>query len=211
MKTRIILSLILAVLFSSLGNAKKVTISNSGNTYTPDEITVELGDTVVFNISSYHNAVEVSQSTWDANGTEPNGGFDIDFGGGELVLETPGTFYYVCTPHASLGMKGIITVTSTITSSEQSTVESNSDAVLSVYPNPVSDLMTLSFNVNRQTRVSINILDITGRTTQNLIDSDYEPGIYTEIVNLEHLRAGRYFVYYRSRYESTVWPLLLVK
>ncbi len=211
MKARIILSLLLAVGLYSLIFAKTVTVTNSGNTFTPDEITIELGDTVIFSLGSIHNAVEVSQATWEANGNAPNGGFNIAYGGGELVLSTAGTFYYVCTPHAALGMKGIITVTSTITSLEQGIVEDNSEAILNVYPNPVSDMMYLTFDVNKQSRISIDIVDITGRTTQNLIDSGYETGTYSENVSLGHLRSGKYFVIYKSEYDKAVWPLLLIK
>jgi len=212
MKTRIVLSLLLAVGLNSLIFAKTVTVTNSGNTFTPGEITIELGDTVIFNIGSNHNAIEVNQSTWDANGNNPNGGFDIAYGGGELVLNAPGTFYYVCTPHAALGMKGIITVTSTVTSFDQGTViENHSNSILNVYPNPVSDMMYMTFNVNKQSRVSIDIVDITGRTTQNLIDSEYKTGTYSGTVNLGHLRSGKYFVLYKSDYENAVWPLLLIK
>jgi plastocyanin len=212
MKIKILLSLLLAVLLDSLASANTVIVTNSGNTFTPDEITIELGDTVLFDITSYHNAVEVNQSTWDANGTTPNGGFDIDFGGGELVINSPGTYYYVCTPHASLGMKGIITVTSTVTSSEKGVaIESNSDDILNVYPNPVSDMMYLSFTLNKKSGINIDIVDITGRTAKNIIDAEYETGTYTVTISLAHLRPGRYFVLYRSEYENKVLPFLIIK
>jgi plastocyanin len=212
MKIKILLSLLLAVLLDSLAYANTVVITNSGNTFTPSEITIELGDTILFDITSYHNAVEVNQSIWDANGTTPNGGFNIDFGGGELVLNNPGTYYYVCTPHASLGMKGIITVTSIVTSSEQdAAIESNSNGILNVYPNPLSDMMYLSFTVNKQSGINIDILDITGSTTQILVDGQYETGTYTETVNLGNLRPGRYFVLYRSEHENKVLPFLIIK
>lgn len=211
MKAKIILSLLLAVLLDSLASANTVIVTNSGNTFIPEEITIELGDTVLFNITSYHNAVEVSQSTWDANGTTPNGGFDIAYGGGELVLNSTGTFYYVCTPHASLGMKGIINVTSTVTSLDQGTAEDNSKAALNVYPNPVSDMMYLNFNVSKQSGISIDIVDITGRTTQNLINSQYDAGTYTETVNLSNLSPGRYFILFKSDYQNAVWPLQIIK
>ena len=86
------------------------TVTNSGFTFTPSLLTVNAGDTVRFQLDSIHNAVEVSQATWDANGNTSNGGFAVDFGGGDVVFNTPGTYYYVCTVHASMGMKGRIVV-----------------------------------------------------------------------------------------------------
>ena len=211
MKTKIILSLMLAVGFYSMILSETVTVTNSGNIFTPDEITVNQGDTVIFSLGTMHNAVEVSQTTWNANGNTSNGGFSVGYSGGEVIMNTPGTFYYVCIPHATLGMKGIITVTGTVTSLDQgSNVESNSENILNVWPNPVSDIMTLTFNVRKQSRVSIDLIDITGSTVQNIVKGLYETGTYSEFVNLGYLNSGKYFVFYKSDYKKAVLPLLLI-
>jgi hypothetical protein len=39
-----------------------------------------------------------------------NGGFDLPFGGGSVLVDQPGNHFYVCVPHAAGGMKGIINV-----------------------------------------------------------------------------------------------------
>src|ERR1051325_9336253 len=58
-----------------------------------------------------HTAREVSESTWLADDTISNGGFDLPSGGGRAILTQLGTHYYVCVPHASISMKGRIVVT----------------------------------------------------------------------------------------------------
>ena len=112
MKFRLLLfTLLLSAGFS--GFCTTWTIGFSGNTFTPSSITITFGDTVNFALNSTHNAVEVSQTTWIANGTTPlAGGFQVPLGGGSVFPAQlgVGTHYYVCTPHASLGMKGTITV-----------------------------------------------------------------------------------------------------
>ena len=85
-------------------------ITTVGFTYSPDTLHIALGDTVQFTLGNNHNAVEVDQATWNANGTTSNGGFNIPFGGGQWIPTNTGTFYYVCTPHASLGMKAVVVV-----------------------------------------------------------------------------------------------------
>jgi len=86
-------------------------VSNSGLAFTPDEITITVGDTVDWQIGGSHNVVEVSQATYDADGDTPlPGGFSLGFGGGKRAFDSVGTFYYVCDPHAGQGMKGIVTV-----------------------------------------------------------------------------------------------------
>ncbi len=87
-----------------------VTVSASGFSFSPSTITIRAGDTVNFAISSIHNAVEVSKAIWDVNGIASNGGFTLPFGGGSHTFTKPGIYYFVCTAHASFGMKGTIIV-----------------------------------------------------------------------------------------------------
>ena len=84
------------------------TITNSGLIFNPDTLQVTLGDNINFNISANHNAVEVSETTFNNNGSTSNNGFNIPYGGGSWTADSIKTYYYVCQPHASTGMKGVI-------------------------------------------------------------------------------------------------------
>jgi large repetitive protein len=97
--------------------AATITVNNSGNSFVPFSVTITVGDAVNFVLSSNHDAREVSQATWNSNGSTPlSGGFQTAFGGGLVsAAQLPiGTHYYVCTPHVSFGMKGIIVVQSCV-------------------------------------------------------------------------------------------------
>lgn len=85
-------------------------VNSAGLVYNPDSISITQGDAVQFQIGGSHDAREVSQATYNANGNTWNGGFQTAFGGGLVNLPNLGTYYYVCTPHASFGMKGRIFV-----------------------------------------------------------------------------------------------------
>lgn len=112
--------MLLMLLPATYSAATTHTVTNSGLTFSPSTLTINVGDTVVWNIGSNHNVVEVSQSTWNSNGNTPlSGGFTTPFGGGTVVFSSTGTHYFVCSPHASSGMKGTITV-------EQKTIRTNS-------------------------------------------------------------------------------------
>jgi plastocyanin len=84
-------------------------VQTIGNTFDPDMLTINVLDTVFFTGLGYHNATEVDEATYLANGTTSNGGFEYLFDDFHVFTE-PGTYYYVCTPHAGMGMKGMITV-----------------------------------------------------------------------------------------------------
>ena len=86
------------------------TIETIGMTFSPDTIVCDVGDTINFILGGGHNAVEVTDSTWLAGGNAPiAGGFSFGYGTtGMYIPDDCHTFYYVCSPHAAYGMKGVI-------------------------------------------------------------------------------------------------------
>ena len=103
--------LILLIPFVGFGQAPiSYNILASGYMFfSPPDLTITLGDTIYFDNLTSHDAVEVSEETYINNGTESNGGFEL-YSDNYIVLEEVGTYYYVCTPHVEMGMKGNITV-----------------------------------------------------------------------------------------------------
>ena len=103
--------LILLIHFVGFGQSSHIITASDYMFFTPSELTIAEGDTVYFENLTTHNAVQVTEETYYSNGTEsiPNG-FELnsdDF----IVFPDEGTYYYVCTPHVEMGMKGIINVT----------------------------------------------------------------------------------------------------
>lgn len=190
----------IAFLFSGITFGASVTIINSGFEFSPDDVTINVGDTVNFQLEAIHNAVEVSEGTWTENGNTPlAGGFSTPFGGGQVTGLTAGVHFYVCTPHASGGMKGKINVTG---SSGIGDFEPGIEKI-SIFPNPTSGKFTLQINASdsfagswsgndQQTRLEIfnilgeKIVDIPGIISQasNEIDlSSVQNGIYFIRIN----------------------------
>ena len=167
------------------------TIVNAGYTFSPSSLTINAGDTVIFDLGSIHDAMEVSEETWNANGNTPDGGFTVPFGGGTIVLEQLGIHYYVCEPHASLGMKGTIEVVSP-TNIEPTTF---AEATFHLYPNPASDFVTLSYTLSRQSMVNIKLVSITGAEIATLLNKRQSAGIKQITLSLdEKLVPGIYFL-----------------
>jgi plastocyanin len=159
MKRKILL-LLLVVSTGMTGYSTVWIITNSGDTFSPSSITITFGDTVNFVLASEHDAREVSLETWNANGITPlPGGFQTPFGGGLVLPEQlgVGTHYYVCTPHAVIGMKGTIIVEST-TGISDNPLQTN----ISVFPNPANDLITIATEGNMAGSTFI-ITDLTGK------------------------------------------------
>ena len=193
MKTRLLFLAIFAYLFMLSLNAKVYVVSNVGLTFSPSEISIGVGDTINFAIGSVHDAVEVSESTWNIQGNTSNGGFSVGFGGGMVAFPTAGTYYYVCEPHASAGMKGKI-----IVEVPTNTVNIN-DVKLKLYPNPAKGKFNVEFNLERTSNIDISVCNLSGQKIfQNIIKNNpagkqnieialdkYDTGIYYCIINTE--------------------------
>lgn len=88
--------------------------TNSTNRFSPETLTVDVGDVIAFNVGAGHTATQVTQATWDTNGATPlPGGFDFQPGTHTYTVRSAdegATLWYVCQNHASMGMKGRIVV-----------------------------------------------------------------------------------------------------
>jgi plastocyanin len=169
------------------------TISNSGTTFSPSTITINVGDSIRFTLANNHNAVEVSEATWNSNGSTALPGFSVPFGGGVVpAADLPvGTHYYVCVPHAAIGMKGKIIVQS-VTGVNETLL--NPD--ISIFPNPTKGVILINMiNSEPQKNYNLNIFDISGanilttnisnQLSNNVDLSEFPKGVYFIQINNE--------------------------
>ncbi|MDQ3142761.1 MAG: T9SS type A sorting domain-containing protein [Bacteroidota bacterium] len=157
---KIILLSILLLSISTIGYSTTWTVINVGFTFSPNVLSITTGDTVNFILGGEHNAREVSEATWMANGNTPlPGGFETPFGGGMVFPEqlTIGTHWYVCSVHASVGMKGIIIVQN-VTGTE----DNQPQITLETYPNPIINSMIIK-SANGLIGSQYFITDLEGR------------------------------------------------
>ena len=188
MKTKILLWLLMS-LISLNGFCTLWTVTNTGFAFTPSDITINLGDSVKFNLATIHNATEVSQATWSTNGTTPlPGGFQTAFGGGMVLPDklTVGIHYFVCTNHAFMGMIGTILVQNSTSGIIVNQIPSN----ISLYPNPSNGKINLTiagFPLDKN--CNMEIYNLQGE----LINQSVITNIKTEI-DISRQPKGIYFV-----------------
>lgn len=122
MKKSLLAIILIAPLALFAQTSHIITAFNFG--FAPENLTIEAGDTVYVQTQNFHTATEVSEANWLANNATSNGGFWVGFGSQTsddwFVLNEPGMYYYICVPHASMGMKGTINVTGTSVGIENS-------------------------------------------------------------------------------------------
>ncbi|WP_167611509.1 plastocyanin/azurin family copper-binding protein [Maribellus sediminis] len=101
---------LLAVMIAVIAQAQtKHVVGVTSNVFTPDELTISVGDTVEWqNTQGWHN-VNGTQATFPNNpesfGNNQGSGWTYSY-----VFNTQGSYDYHCDPHAGLGMTGKIEV-----------------------------------------------------------------------------------------------------
>jgi plastocyanin len=131
------------------------TIEQTGLAFDPEILTVMAGEEITIILNPPHTATEVDEATWNANESTSNGGFDFSAGTHTLTLDVPGTYYYVCVPHAGMGMKGRIVVESGAGVAAQEGMPR-----LVLFPNPASTELHLPSAVAGQV---LTLIDAQGR------------------------------------------------
>ena len=116
--------------------------------FSPDTLYVQQGDTIELINSGYHSITEVDSIDWVNNTANHNGGFYVGNGAptfsDKFTIDTEGTYYNLCFPHANMAMKSIIIVEGTTTGIH----ELNSEQNIQMYPNPASNSITVENTSN---------------------------------------------------------------
>lgn len=189
--------------------AATFTISTVGTSYSPATLTVSVGDVVTIQASGSHPLVEVSQSTWNANGSTPlGGGFGTKTSNYTFTVTSTNAIYYVCSVHVGMGMKGMITVSAA--GVNENTITLNN---VSLFPNPAKNNMNVNFNASTSTSVSIKLYDVTGREIEKLMnETNVAQGVHTFNFELpSYLNAGNYFVEVTSGNQKATKKLIITQ
>lgn len=154
---------IISIAFTLHAFATQVIISNSGNNYTPANVTISLGDTVLFATTLSHNAREVSQTTYAANDTTAlPGGFETPYGGGMVIPTSAGVYYFVCVPHVQMHqMKGTITVNTV-------GIENNKSITLQIMQSVAEQYLKLMVTGGSTGQMDIEMLNLSGQIVKTI-------------------------------------------
>ena len=107
-RTSWIIGLLVAGNFAASGQTSH-SVDVTNNVYTPKEITINQGDTVIWTNSEGRHNVNGQQSVYPSNPES----FGNDVGTGWVfshVFTIPGVYDYQCDPHVQFGMVGTVTV-----------------------------------------------------------------------------------------------------
>lgn len=162
------------MLFFAMGmNATSYTVTIVGSSYSPSTLNTNIGDVVTIQADGSHPLVEVDLATWNANGTTPKaGGFGVKTSDYTFTITNTNTIYFVCQAHASSGMKGQITASTTSLAKDVSPINN-----IQLFPNPAKDKVFLKFMASDNGNIKGKLFNVTGAEVPFAsIDENYEAG-----------------------------------
>ena len=186
---------IIALVFLGFMNsvlAETKSISIQGFSYSPDQLVINVGDTVEIEASSSHPLVQVDAQTWDLNrNTSMPDGWGVQTSNYRYVATQPDTIYFVCQIHSGLGMKGRIIV-------EQKTGIKDffiQTPNIKLSPNPVSSNGNLLIQTNEIEIIKIEIFNSNGNSVKKIVPVTYNiSNNFNYNINLQDLPSGLYFL-----------------
>ncbi len=156
------------------------TVNQVGFTFDPSEITINVGDTVQWIWSA--NAHTVTNGT-DLNDPDLGTLFDEVLDSAHPMVSytftASGDVPYLCRPHATFGMTGIVHVNSSVGVDD---TPATASLLLQNAPNPFNPRTDISFVVPQSSdgqHVTLRIYDLQGRQVRTLIDAAYPEGTAT--------------------------------
>jgi plastocyanin len=193
MEKRIITTTFIVILtlftFINVVPATKV-INVSDFSFTPQNEFAETGDTIKWVwVSGFHTT---TSSTIPAGATSWDALIDPSHTSYIYVVQIQGTYNYVCTPHAGMGMTGTIIVTPK-TGIKEISGPANTFALSQNYPNPFNPATQIRFSVPSAAFVNLSVFDLSGRKVAELVNGTNPAGEFLVDFNATGLSSGVYF------------------
>ena len=165
---RMILSFTFFITFSFAINAQAShAVNASGTSFTPANLTINIGDTVIWtNTSGFHN-VNATLATYPSN---PEG-FGNALASATWVFKhtftIAGTYDYQCDAHLGNGMVGQITVL------PAAGINGIELLTSSIFPVPAKDVINVKINLSSLNNISMKFVDLNGKILyeKNQLDS----------------------------------------
>jgi hypothetical protein len=143
---------------------------------------------------THSSAISTASAVWTMTWVAPAVGVGPVTFYGAFVSAFPNVYHSTLTiPEASVG------------------ITENQDAIrLRIYPNPVKEVMNISYNLTNPGHIVLSVYDLTGNKILTLLDENQESGKIFRTINLKNdIRKGIYFVKFSSDFSSAFQKILV--
>jgi plastocyanin len=182
-------------------------VVSSGFTFTPADLTIDVGDTVRWqNQSGFHNVVS-------DDGSFTNGSASSSAWTYTRVFTSVGDFRYYCDVHGSpggVGMSGIIRVNST-TGIKENVDQPGRFIVEQNYPNPFNPTTTIRYALPQNGFVTVKVFNILGAELLTMVNGEKSAGTHEIQFDAANLPSGIYFYRVQDKHFTQTKRMLLLK
>jgi len=179
------------------------TVSVANYSFTPSQLTITVGDKVIWKNNGGTHNVNGNKSTFASNPES----FGNNLGSGwtyEFVFNTAGTYDYQCDPHAAMGMVGKVIVNPKSTTDVAKLADNSADN-FSLYPNPASQYIELLVPNKHANISSLKVYSIAG----TLIDQKFLSGNEESFrYDISRFQNGVYFMEINAGNQKNVLKFL---
>ncbi len=99
-------------------------------------------------------------------------------------------------------------ITELVTEFSTSTNELGNNVSFEIFPNPVSDNISIKYQLTNIEEVKMELFDITGKFITNLLEEKQTGGSYVENFNLAHIPKGSYFLFFTTSNNRKIIKLI---
>lgn len=207
----ICLTVFIICLSSFTSKALIISVSVSDYVFSPANITINLGDTIIwtwFNSSGSQAAtsshtttstnIPVDAAPWDEPITSASPVFSY-------VPTILGSYNYICTPHFGMGMTGHFTVIGS------AGIETSLSATLNLNSiNPAAKELKLIYTIPKSMNLNIKMYNIMGTEMFTFISSAQNAGVHTETFAIPNLSDGIYIIALESK-EAILYKKIFIQ
>jgi len=173
----VLFSTLLIVSTQSYSTSHTINFGIDGHTYNPNNISVNVGDTIMW-VGSFEDHPLSSTSVPTGADT-----FKHDSGSTYLyVVLIPGTYHYQCDNHFDEGMIG------QFTTNASGTTSIGHNAAINIFPSVTKDFLNVVVNSNRS-ELQYNIFNVTGKLVQSVKSISEK-----NVLDVSALNNGLYFL-----------------
>ena len=185
-----LLTFLLLLIISTSGYSQSLhTVELSNFQFSPENLTIEVGDTVRWtNVNGTHNVVADDNSFTSGSAAPAPWTF-------EHVFTATGNNPYYCEPHGGpggSGMSGVITVEQPVGVSDDELFV-NKFELNQNYPNPFNPSTTIRYSIPSDGFVKLSIFNTIGEEVRTLVNEFKEAGSHDENFDAAKLSSGIYF------------------
>lgn len=189
------------------------TINVQNFSFSPANTSAFVGDTIKFQwLNGTHTTTcnGTSGSTLPAGAPSWNTSIQSSTPIFFYVITTPGSYHFVCIPHAP-GMAGNITATPATGINVTSTIIPDNFYLSQNFPNPFNPSTKIKFNIPLSGVTKLSVFDLSGKEISSLVNKSLSAGSYTVDFNASDLSSGVYYYHLQSEGYSEIKKMTLIK